>query len=419
MDIPRKSQARKRRILRTLYAILVLALAAGITLALRRLKPAPPSVEFSTVWVSTVKRGNIKREVRGPGTLVPEEIRWVAAQASGRVERRLVQPGAFVKPDTVLIELSNPQLEQEVLTALSDWKSSESDFTDYKVKLEVDELNTDARLAQLESDYSTAKMRSEAQDNLALYGLTTDLDVRQARETAANTARQLDLQRKLKEKNKESIVAQLAIRQRAVDKLHAVYDLKNRELMQLKVRAGVDGVLQEMKVEEGKQIGIGTDVARVANPRKLKAELKIMETQAKDVQLGQIASIDMHGNSLIPGRVIRKDPTVLSGTVTVDVALDGDLPKGAIPDLSVDGTIELERLNDVVYVERPTQGQEGSTIGLFKLTPDGKEASRVQVKIGRVSVSTVEILGGLNPGDRVILSDMSAQDAYDRIRIIY
>jgi len=416
MDIPRKNVARRRIILRVVYIVAILAAAAAITLALRNMKPAAPSVERNSVWINTVKRGNIKIEVRGAGTLIAEELRWVAAQASGRVERRLVQPGAIVQPDTILMELSNPQLEQEVLTAQSDWRSSESDFTDYKVKLEVDELNAEAVLARLESDYSTAMMKLEAQENLAKWGLTTDLDLRQAKVAAANLANQIVLQKRLREKNKESIAAQLAIRQRSVEKLRGVHELKRSQLEQLKVRAGVAGVLQEVKVELGKQIGIGTDVARVANPAKLKAEVKIMETQAKDVQIGQTATIDTR-NGVIAGHVIRKDPTVLGGFVTVDVALEGELPKGAIPDLSIDGIIELESLNDVVYVERPTQGQEGSTIGLFKLTPDGKEAVRTQVTLGRVSVSTVVIKKGLSPGDQVILSDMSAHDAVDRIRL--
>jgi HlyD family secretion protein len=416
MDIPRKNFARRRRILRIIYVIAVLAAAGAVTLALRNMKQAAPSVERSSVWISMVKRGNIKIEVRGVGTLVPEELRWVAAQSSGRVERRLVQPGAFVQPDTILMELSNPQLEQEVLTAQSDWNSSESDFADYRVKLEVDDLNAEATLARLESDYSTAKMKLEAQENLAKWGLTTDLDLRQAKVTADNLASQIVLQKRLREKNKESIAAQLAIRQRSVEKLRAIFELKRSQLDQLKVRAGVAGVLQEVKIEVGKQVGVGTDVARVANPAKLKAEVKIMETQAKDVQIGQTASIDTR-NGIIPGHVIRKDPTVLGGFVTVDVALEGELPKGAIPDLSIDGIIELERLNDVVYVERPTQGQEGSTIGLFKLMPDGKEAMRTQVTLGRVSVSTVVVKKGLVPGDQVILSDMSAHDAVDRIRL--
>jgi len=418
MDILRpSSHARNRRILRIAIAVLVVVCAGGITLALRNMKQAPPSVEKMSIWIAVVKRGPMVRQVRGPGTLVPEEIRWIAAEASGRVERRLIQPGAFVKPDTVLIELSNPQLEQDVLTAHSDWKSSESDLADYKVKLEVDELNAEANLARLESDYSTAKMRLEAQESLSKWGIATELELRQARVQADNLAKQIVLQKKIREKYKESIAAQLAIRQRSVDKLRAVYTLKANQLEQLKVKAGVAGVLQEVKVEVGKQIGISTDVARVANPTKLKAELKIMETQAKDVLIGQSASIDTR-NGLIAGHVIRKDPTVLNGTVTVDVALEGELPQGAIPDLSVDGIIELERLNDVIYVERPTQGQEGSTIGLFKLTPDGKEAVRTQVTIGRVSVNTVEIKSGLQPGDQVILSDMSAHEAFDRIRLI-
>lgn len=416
MDIPRKSQARKRLILRSIYAFIVLLAAVGITIALVNLKPAAPTVDRLSVWINTVKRGPMVRQVRGPGKLVPEEIRWVVAQSSGRVERRLVQPGAFVKPDTILMELSNPQLEQEVLTAQSDWRSAESNSADFKVKLEVDELNADANLARLESEYSTAKMKYEAQENLSKYGLTTDLDVRQAKISVENLTKEIELQKKLKEKNKESTAAQLAIKQREIDKLKAVYQLKRNQLDQLKVRAGVAGVLQEIKVEEGKQVGAGIELARVANPSRLKAELNIMETQAKDVQIGQIASIDTR-NGLIAGRVIRKDPTVIGGNVVVDVALEGELPKGAIPDLSVDGTIELERLENVVYVERPTQGQEGGTISLFRLTPDGREAVRVQVKIGKVSVSTVEILSGLNPGDQVILSDMTAQDGYDRVRL--
>jgi HlyD family secretion protein len=374
-------------------------------------------VEKATVWTGTVKRGSIKREVRGPGTLVPLEIRWVAAVASGRVERKLVQPGEHVKADTVLVELSNPELEKEVLTAEWDWKSAESNLDDFKVQLEVADLNREADLVKLQSDYSTAKMKAEAQETLSKFGLTTDLDVRQAKEAANNLANQIELLKQLREKNKASAAAQLAIRKREIDKLHALYQLKRDQLEQLKVRAGVDGVLQQLDAQEGEQIGVGTKLARVSNPAKLKAELKIMETQAKDVQVGQRASIDTR-NNLIPGHVIRKDPKVTEGTVTVDVALEGDLPQGAVPDLSVDGTIELERLNDVIYVERPTQGQEGSLISLFKLTPDGKEAVRVQVKIGRVSVSVVEIVSGLQPGDQVILSDMSAYDANDRIRII-
>jgi len=416
MDIPRKSQARKRRILHGLYLVIILGAAAGITLALRDLKPAPPSVERAAVWINTVKRGPMLREVRGPGKLIPEEIRWVPAQASGRVEHRLVQPGAKVTPETILFELSNPQLEQEVVSALWDWRSAESSFKDFKVSLEVKDLQTESETARLRMDYQVAKIRAEAQEIAAKAGLIPDLDARQARVQAESLANQIELKEALLVKNKESTAAQLAVQQTRIDQLRAVYELKRSVQEQLKVRAGVAGVLQEVAADVGEQVAVGFKLARVVNPTRLKAELKIMETQAKDVVLGLVASIDTR-NGLIPGKVIRKDPVVKDATVIVDVALEGDLPRGAVPELNVDGTIELERLDDVIYVERPTQGQEGSTIGLFKLSPDGKEAERVQVRIGRVSVSTVEILSGLKPGDQVILSDMSQYDTADRIRL--
>jgi HlyD family secretion protein len=332
------------------------------------------------------------------------------------VERRLVQPGAQVQPDTILLELSNPQLEQEVLNALWDWKASETNLVDLKVRLEDQALNKEADAVDLNSRFNIKKLEAEVQESLLKLGLVSDLQVRQAKVEAEQLASRIDFEKRRLEKSNESIAAQIAVQKTRVDQLKAVYELKRSQLNQLKVRAGVSGVLQLMQAEVGEQVAAGAKLARVANPRKLKAEIKVMETQAKDVQVGQIASIDTR-NGIIPGRVIRKDPSAIGGNILVDVALEGDLPAGAVPDLGVDGTIELERLNDVVYVERPTQGQEGSTIGLFKLTPDGREAERVQVKIGRVSVSTVEILSGLKPGDEVILSDMSAQDAFDRIRL--
>jgi HlyD family secretion protein len=416
MDIPRKSQARKRRILRSIYVVITLGAVGGITYAVWNMKPAAPPVERTTVWISTVKRGPMLRQVRGPGTLVPEEIRWVPAVTSGRVEKKLVQPGAQVKSDTVLLELSNPQLEQEVLNAQWDFKAAESNYTDLKVRLEDQALNKEADAVDLQSRYNIKKLEAEVQESLLKLGLVSDLQVRQVKVEAEQLSSRIDFEKRRLEKSQESIAAQLAVQKTRVDQLRAVYDLKRSQMDQLKVRAGVPGVLQLMQVEVGEQVSAGAKLARVANPTRLKAELKIMETQAKDVQIGQVASIDTR-NGIIQGHVIRKDPSVVQATVTVDVALEGDLPPGAVPDLSVDGTIELERLNDVVYVERPTQGQEGSTIGLFRLTPDGREAERVQVKIGRVSVSTVEILSGLKPGDQVILSDMSAQDAFDRIRL--
>jgi HlyD family secretion protein len=418
MDIPRKSQARKRLIKRIIYSVLFVVVVAGISLALRNLKPAAPPVERATVWIDTVKRGPMVRQVRGLGTLVvmAEYIRWIPAVTQGRVERKLVQPGAHVSPETVLLELSNPQLEQETLNAEWDWKAAEASYADLKVRLESQHLNQEAEAARVQAEYKQAQLRAESNEELAKLGLVPELNVRLERVTAEQLANRIGIETKRLEKDSESIEAQLAVQRARVEQLLAVYQLKKSQIDQLKVRAGMYGVLQIVPVEVGQQVAPGTNLARVADPTKLKAELKIPETQAKDVQIGQSAAIDTR-NGIIAGQVIRIDPAVQNGTVTVDASLEGELPKGVRPDLSVDGTIELERLDDVVYVGRPVQGQPGSTIGLFKLTPDGREAQRVQVKLGRSSVNTIEVLEGLKPGDQVILSDMSAQDAFDRIRL--
>jgi HlyD family secretion protein len=418
VDIPRKSQAKKRLIKRIIYGVILLGAIAGISLVLRNLKPAAPPVERATVWIDTVKRGPMVRQVRGLGTLVvmPEYIRWIPAVTQGRVERKLGQPGDRVNPETILLELSNPQLQQETLNAEWDWKAAETSYADLKVRLESQHLNQEADAARIQSDYKQAQMRAEADENLAKLGLVPEITVRLDKVTAEQLANRIEIEKKRLEKSKESIEAQLAVQRARVEQLKAIYDLKRSQIEQLKVRAGMYGVLQIVPVEVGQQVGPGTNLARVADQTKLKAELKIAETQAKDVQIGQNASIDTR-NGIIPGRVIRIDPAVQNGTVTVDAELIGELPKGARPDLSVDGTIELERLDDVIYVGRPVQGQPGSRIGLFKLTPDGKEAYRVTVSLGRSSVNTIEVVDGLKPGDQVILSDMSAQDAFDRIRL--
>jgi HlyD family secretion protein len=416
MDIPRKSQARKRRIRQILYGLVVLLAAAGITWRLGKLQPAAPSVDRSTAWVGTVKRGLMVRAVRGLGTLVPEELRWVPAITEGRVERRLVQPGEHVQADTVLLELSNPALQQETLNAQWDWKAAESAYTDLKVKLESQELNQEADAAKLESEYAQARLRAEADEDLVKQGLLPDLTLKLETVTAEQLANRIKIEKQRLDINKESVKAQLAVQQVRVEQLKAIHELKKSQLEQLKVCAGVPGVLQLLLVDVGQRVAPGTNLARVANPKRLKAELKIAETQAKDVQIGQPASVDTR-NGVIPGRVSRKDPSVQNGTVTVDVALIGDLPTGAVPDLSVDGTVELERLENIVFVERPVQGQADSQVGLFRLSPDGKEAYRVAVRLGRASVNTIEVIDGLKPGDQVILSDMSAQDGYDRIRL--
>ncbi|NWG14762.1 MAG: HlyD family efflux transporter periplasmic adaptor subunit [Acidobacteria bacterium] len=418
MDIPIRSQVQRRPVRRVVYAIILVAAVAGISLILRNMEPAAPLVERASVWIDTVKRGPMIRQVRGLGTLVvmPEYIRWIPAVTSGRVERKLMQPGAKVHPDTILLILSNPQLEQETLNAEWDWKAAETSYQDLRIRMESQYLNQEADAARLESEYQQARMRLAANRELAKLGLVPELNLKLEEVTAELLASRIEIERKRLQKLRESNEAQLAVQQARVAQLRAVYDLRRSQIEQLKVRAGMHGVLQIIPVEVGQQVAPGTNLARVADPTKLKAELRIPETQAKDVQIGQSALIDTR-NGTIPGRVIRIDPAVQNGTVTVDAELLGELPKGARPDLSVDGTIEIERLEDVVYVGRPVQGQPGARIGLFRLSPDGREAHRIVVLLGRSSVSTIEILEGLQPGDQVILSDMSAQDAFDRIRL--
>jgi HlyD family secretion protein len=416
MDIPRKSQARKRLIRRTLITVVLLGAIAGISWYLQRLQPAAPSVDRATVWVDTVKRGEMIRQVRGIGTLVPLEIRWVPAITDGRVEQKPVLPGARVTADTVLLLLSNPQLELEKLNAEWDWKAAESVFVDLKVRLDNQQLAQEAEAARIRSDHSQATLRAEADENLAKLGLIPDLTLKLDKVTAQELGNRLEIEKRRLEANKDSIKAQLEVQRVKVEQLKAVYELKKSQFDQLRVRAGVSGVLQLLPVEVGQRVTPGTNLARVADPTRLKAELKIPETQAKDVQIGQSASVDTR-NGIIAARVIRVDPSVISGTRTVDVALLGELPKGAVPDLSVDGTIELERLTDVIYVGRPVQGQAESLITLFKVQPDTGEAIRVQVRLGRSSVNAIEVREGLKPGDQVILSDMSAQDSFNRIRL--
>jgi HlyD family secretion protein len=390
VDIPRKSQARLRLMRRIAYGVIILCAIGGISWYASRLKPAAPPVDRATVWIDTVKRGPMLRQVRGLGKLVPEEIIWVPAATEGRVERRLLEPGARVRSDTILLELSNPQLEQETVNAEWDWKAEESSFADLKVRLERDQLTQAADMVKLESDHEQAVLRYEASSELDKDGLISGLDLKRDKADAQQLANRLQIEKQRLEINKESIAAQLAQQRTRIDQRHALYVLKNSQLDQLKVRAGVDGVLQLIQVDVGQRVSPGANLARVANPNKLKAELNIPETQAKDIQIGQEVSIDTR-NGLIPGRVSRIDPAVKDGTVTVDVRMEGELPKGARPDLSVDGTIVLEKLDDIVYVGRPVQGQPESQVGIFKLDPDGKGASRVTVKLGRSSVNTIEI----------------------------
>src|SRR5437660_5198890 len=420
MDVARPDIARRRRRHRILYSFAGLGALVVITIGLSRLKPAAPLVE--NPWPDTVKRGEMLRQVRGNGTLVPEEILWIPTLSAGRVERILVLPGARVKADTVLVELSNPDVDQAAFDAESQLKGAEADMANLRVQLDSQKLTEEALVPMAQANYSGAKLDFEVNDELAKAGLVPALTLKQSKAKAEELAKLLEIEQQRLTISADAARAQLAVQDAKVAQLRAQLQLRRRQVEALKIRAGIDGALQKLgdaaatTLQVGQQLAPGATVARVANPAKLKAEIKIAETQAKDIQFDQRAEIDTR-NGVIPGHVIRIDPAVQNGTVTVDVALDGPLPKGARPDLSVDGTIQLERLDNVLYVGRPVQGQPESTIGLFKIVDGGKEAVRVPVKLGRSSVSTIEVVEGLQVGDQVILSDMSQYDAYARVRL--
>jgi HlyD family secretion protein len=416
MDIARPSNAKKKRIRQAIYVVVGLLVVGGVSVGLSRLKPAAPTVERAVVWPDTVKRGNIMREVRGLGTLTPEDIRWIPATTQGRVEKIILRPGTQVKADSVILELTNPQLEQQLQDAELKVAASVAGLENLKVQLNNDVLATRAAAASIEANYNKAKMQAQMNEALAKDKLVSDLVLKQSQTDADSLAVSASIAKEQLASKAESTRAQLAVQQSLVDQARALLQLTRQQRDELKVRAGLEGMLQVVPVEVGQQVAPGTNLARVANPSRLKAEIKIAETQAKDIQIGQKATVDTR-NGIVEGRVARIDPSVQNGTRTVDVTLTGDLPKGAVPDLSVDGTIELERLLDVLYMGRPAFGQEQSVVGLFKIGGDGVNAERTQVKLGRSSVNTVEILSGLKVGDQVILSDMSAYDAYDRIRL--
>ncbi len=416
MDIARPDEKRKKTIRRVIYAAVALALTAGLTAALSRLKPAAPSVDRETISIDTVKRGPMLREVRGLGTLVPGTIRFIPAALDGNIERRYLLPGVAVKADTVILEMANPQLQQEAVDAEYQVKGAEAALEQSKAQLQNELMDKRTQEANISSQYRVAVVNKEMKDQLGPAGLVSKQDQITAEVQAEELAKQNDLAQKEVETFANSIDAQLAVQQAAVDQKRALYKLKKSQLDQLHVRPGMDGILQELDVDVGQRVTQGTVIAKVANQTQLKAALQIAETQAKDIQIGQKASIDTH-NGIIPGHVTRIDPSVVNGTRTVDIELDGALPPGAVPQLSVDGTIEIERLADVLYVGRPVQGDENSKVGLFKVTKDGDEAVRVQVELGRASVNAVEVRSGLQLGDQVILSDMSASDNVDRVAL--
>jgi HlyD family secretion protein len=398
------------------YIAAAVVLIPLVTYALSRLKPAAPSVDSGTVWTGTVKRGPMLRDVRGLGTLVPETIRLIPAVTDGQVQTRYLLPGTPVKANTVIFDLINPQLQQETLDAEYQLKGAQAAYEQTKAQLQNQLMDKRTSAASISSQYRTAEMVRQTKEQLGANGLAPELDVKTAQVQAEELAKENDLAQKEVETFDNSISAQLAVQEATVNQKHAMYELKKSQMDQLHIRPGIDGMLQELDVEVGQKVTMGTVLARVAQPTHLKAQLKIAETQAKDILIGQKATVDTH-NGIIPGHVTRIDPAVVNGTVTVDVGLDGPLPTGARPDLSVEGTVEIERLADVLFVERPVHGEANSTVGIFKVVDDGKEATRVQVQLGRTSVNTVEIVKGLEIGDKVILSDMSAWDNYDRVQL--
>lgn len=416
MDFHRPDLAQRRRRLRFIWGGVGVALVALVSVGLSRLEPAAPSVERESVFIDTVRRGEMLRQVRGPGTLVPEEIVWLAAGVEARVDRIVERPGARVEPESVVLELSNPEVERDALEAETLLRAAEADQQDLAARLESQQLGLESTLATVEADYETAVIEAEAQEELSAEGLVPEIDRRRAILRRDQLARRLELERQRAAKTQESTGAQLAAGRARVEQARLLAELRRRQVASLEVRAGISGVLQQIEAEAGERVQAGTNLARVARPDRLMAELRIPETQAKDVAIGQTAQIDTR-NGVAEGRVRRIDPSVQNGTVTVEVELVGELPPGARPDLSVDGTILIERLDDALFVARPAYGQAGGTLSLFKLDPTGRSATRTRVRLGRGSVSTVEIVEGLEEGDRVILSESSNWDGFDRIQL--
>ena len=416
MDISRPDLARKKKLRQALYAATAVMAVAVVTLGVSRLEPAAPRADRDTLYLDTVQRGPMVRQVRGTGTLVPEQIRWIPATTDGTVERIVIRPGALVAPATVILELSNPELEQSTLEARLNLEAAEARYSNRQVEVERELLNQRATLATTEAQLKTARLQADADGQLFAQGLVSSLQLQQSQSAEQEFETRYALEQERLQMATGTVEAQLAVEQAEVDRLRTLYELRQQQVADLHVRAGMPGVLQQVPLEEGQRITTGANLARVGDPTVLKAELRIAETQAKDIQIGQSAAIDTR-NGVIPGHVTRIDPAVENGTVTVDVALDGALPRGARPDLTVDGTIELERMDDVLFVGRPVFGQEESVVSLFRVEADGTHASRMRVSLGRASVNTIEVLEGLQPGDRVVLSDMSTWDQFYRVRI--
>lgn len=418
MDVKRDPAILKRKKIRQAVLLgLGAVVVIGISIAVSRLQPAAPSVPGETLWFGTVKRGPMVREVRGPGTLVPDEIKWVTSTASGRVERIVLRPGAQVKPGTVILELVNPDLQQAVKNAEIDWKTAQATLANQRAQVATTRLQQQMTVSNAESDLKIAQSDLEANKQLASQGIVPDLVIRQKQATVDRATNALELARRQLASAIENEASQLAPNEAAVNQRRAAFEQAQRQLGDLQVKSNMSGQLQLINVEEGQQVGPGTNLARVSDPTRLKAVVRISETQTKDLAIGQPADIDTR-NGHVKGVVSRIDPASAGGTVGVDVTLEGALPPGARPDLSVDGVIELERLPNVLFVESPTFGQENATITLFRMSADAAEATRAPLKLGRRSVLFVEVVEGLREGDTVVLSDMSQDDLYDRIRCV-
>jgi RND family efflux transporter MFP subunit len=417
MDISRPD-LRKRKLRRNTFWLVAALLVIGTgTFFVLRLKPAIPEVD-TAVWTDTVKRGPLLRQVRGPGSLVPREdrIRLIPAQTEATVVRIRVLPGAKVAPDTILMDLVDPELQQQLLDAQLQLKAARADYVNTEAKLQSDLMTQRAGAATVGADEKQAQLQAQTDKSLYDLGVISGLTYSASKGKADELNQRNDLEKQRLTLNQKTIATELAVQQTKVQQAEAVLALKQKEQDALSVRAGISGVLVDLPHQVGEHVAPGTTLAKVVQPDQLKAALKIAETQARDIQIGQPAEIDTH-NGVIPARVIRIDPAVQNGTVTVDCELTGPLPAGARPDLSVDGTIDLDRMTDVVYVGRPAFGNENSTISLFRVSPDGKTATRVPVKVGRASVNNIQVLEGLQPGDVVILSDMSRWDSADKVRL--
>ncbi len=416
MDIARPDIARKKKIRQSIYAVIATVAVILVSVFVQQLQPAAPRVDRDTVYLGDVQRGPMVRQVRGTGTLVPEEIRWIPATTEGNVERIIIDPGEAVSAGSIILELSNPELEQTAIEAELNLRAAEARYGNREVELESQLLTQRSALATVEAALIMARLDAKADAELAKDGLVSDIQLQQKQATQQEFETRFLLEQERLQMSVNTMDAQLAVEQAEVDRLRTLWELRLDQVADLKVRAGMRGVLQQVPLDEGQRVTAGTNLARVGDPTVLKAELRIAETQAKDIEIGQVASIDTR-NGIIPGHVVRIDPAVENGTVTVDVALDGELPRGARPDLTVDGTIELERLDEVVFVGRPVFGQEESVVSLFRLDAEGDGATRTRVSLGRGSVSDIEVVEGLQPGDRVVLSDMSAWDDFDRVRL--